>query len=367
MRDPRFTKLAKVLVNYSLEIKKNQLVLINADYIAEPLIKEIYLEVLKAGAHPQTRINIPDLLEIFYKNAADYQLSYLSPIRKYEIEKIDAYIGLWGDSNTKALSNVNPETQAKARKAMRPIIDLMNKRELKGELKWVGTCFPTLAYAQDAEMSQEEFEDFVFGACKLNFSDPAKEWKKLSNFQNKIINFLKDKKEIHLKGEETDLTLKVTGRKWINCDGHLNFPDGEVFTSPLEDSVEGKIKFSFPACAGGREVEEVRLEFKKGKVIKASAKKNEEFLNKMLEMDQGAKYVGEFAIGTNYDIKKFTKNILFDEKIGGTAHLALGFSIPQSGGKNKSVLHWDMICDLRKFGEIYADNKMFFKNGKILI
>jgi aminopeptidase len=215
-------------------------------------------------------------------------------------------------------------------------------------------------------MSLTEYEDFVYGAGHLDDEDPVVFWKELSSKQEKICRFLNTIQVIQVKAKDTDLTLHVNGRKWINCDGKKNFPDGEVFTSPIEGSVEGKILFSFPACYGGREVENVRLEFKEGKVTKSEAAKNQAFLKEMIAMDKGASFVGEFAIGTNDNITKFTKNILFDEKIGGTIHLALGASIPEAGGVNESALHWDMVCDLREGGELYGDGELIYKDGKFI-
>jgi aminopeptidase len=216
-------------------------------------------------------------------------------------------------------------------------------------------------------MSLREFEDFVYNGCLVHEPDPIKAWKKISREQQRVVDRLNKARRIHVVGPDTDLKLEVTGRKWENCDGHENFPDGEIFTGPIEDSVNGHIRYSYPACAYGREAEDVRLWFKDGKVVKATAAKNEEFLLKMLKTDKGARYVGEFAFGTNYGIQRFTKNTLFDEKIGGTIHLALGKGYPESGSKNNSAIHWDMVCDLRKGGEVRVDGTLFLKDGKILI
>jgi aminopeptidase len=216
-------------------------------------------------------------------------------------------------------------------------------------------------------MSLREFEDFVYSGCLVHEPDPIKAWKKISREQQHIVDWLNKARKIHVVGPDTDLKLEVTGRKWINCDGHENFPDGEIFTGPIEDSVNGHIRYTYPACAYGREVEDVRLWFKDGKVVKATAAKNEEFLLKMLKTDKGARYVGEFAFGINYGIQRFTKNTLFDEKIGGTIHLALGKGYPESGSKNQSAIHWDMVCDLRQGGEVRVDGTLFLKDGKILI
>jgi len=366
MSDPRVKKLAYVLLRYSCNIKRKQMVKLIGGVESIPLLKELFTEALAIGANPYTKITVPDLEEIFYKKANKEQLTYISPVTKYEIEKIDALVGVMSPSNTKFLSGANPKNQALARKAQHKIMQRFSARAAKGELSWVGTLFPTNASAQDAGMSLSDYEDFVYGACMVDRKDPIAEWKKMSKYNQRLINYLKKKKVIRLTAPDTDLTFKVAGRKWINCDGNNNFPDGEVFTAPVEDSANGHIRFTFPAIYGGHEVTDVRIEMKKGKVAKAVAKDGQAFLDAMLNMDKGSRHLGEVAIGTNFGIKKFTKNILFDEKIGGTFHMAMGNSYPESGGKNKSALHWDMICDLRKNGCMYADGQLFFKNGKFL-
>ncbi|GAG12347.1 unnamed protein product, partial [marine sediment metagenome] len=220
--------------------------------------------------------------------------------------------------------------------------------------------------AQEAAMSLEEYEDFVFNSCLLDKKEPVTEWKKIDKHQQKICEFLNQVSTIHILGENTDLLLKVKNRKWINCSGKLNMPDGEVFTGPLENSANGTIRFTYPGIVSGREVEDITLTFKDGKVVKATAAKGDELLQQMLKIE-GVDRIGEVAIGTNYRITQFSKNMLFDEKMGGTIHMALGASYPESGGLNKSAIHWDMVKDMKKEAEIYADNKLFYKNGKFLI
>jgi len=216
-------------------------------------------------------------------------------------------------------------------------------------------------------MSISEYEDFVYGAGYIDRKDPIAEWKELEKKQEGICKILDGKKRLRIVSKDTDLKMSIEGRKWVNCCGTANFPDGEVFTGPVEDSVEGHIRFSFPGIYEGREIEDIQLPFKKGRVIKAVAAKGEELLEQLLETDKGARYVGEIAAGTNYNIQKFTKHMLFDEKIGGTVHLAIGRSIPESLGKNQSAIHWDMLCDMKKGGEIYADGELVYKDGKFLI
>jgi aminopeptidase len=366
MIDKRLEKLAYILVNHSLGIKKNDLFVIGGSHLAAPLITEVYKQALKLGAYPYTRIGIDGLSEIFYKNASDKQLKYVSPIVKFEVENIDARLSIICPENTRSMTNVDPKKQAVTSAAQQEIHDIFLQRAAKKELRWCLTQFPTNAAAQDAEMSLEEYEDFIFKAAHVNEKDPIGYWKKIYRDQEKIRKLLQSKKKLHVISKDTDLTISVAGRKWINCHGKENFPDGEVFTGPVENSAEGYISYSFPASHGGRLVENIQLWFKKGKVVKAKASKGEKFLNSMLDMDKGSRFIGEFSFGTNYGVKEYTKNTLFDEKIGGTIHIAVGSGYPETGSKNKSGLHWDMMCDLRKDGEVYADGKLIYKKGKFI-
>jgi aminopeptidase len=309
------------------------------------------------------RPSLPGLAYLTLKHASDEQLAFVSPTAKLETEKLDAILSVWGGSNTREMTNVNPKRLVVQRLANRPIFDKMLARIANGSLHWCGTQFPTPSAAQDAEMSLDEYEDFVYGAGLLDKKDPIAEWKKVSARQAKMVEVLGKLKSIRIVGQDTDLAFSVAGRKWINCDGRENFPDGEVFTGPVETSADGCIRYTFPAVYGGKEVEDVRLVFKKGKVVEAKAAKGEEFLNATLDTDPGARFVGELAFGTNAGIQKFTRNTLFDEKIGGTLHIAVGASLPESGGKNKSAVHWDMVCDARKGFVVYGDGKPILKDG----
>jgi aminopeptidase len=367
MADPRVETVAKILVDYSVEVRPNQLVRITGGPEGAPLILAVYQKVLERGAHPFLQVELEEAEELLYTYASDAHLDYVPPFMKDVIEQIDASIGIWTDANTKRLTNADPARQSRRAVARRPLSDRLLERAAKKELRWTGTLYPTQAFAQDAEMSLREFEDFVYKACLVHEPDPIKAWRTVSKKQQHLVDWLNKAREIHVVGPDTDLKLEVTGRKWINCDGHENFPDGEIFTGPIEESVNGHIRYTYPACHFGREVEDVRLQFKDGKVIKATAAKNEQFLLKMLETDKGARYVGEFAFGTNSGVQRFTKNILFDEKIGGTIHLALGKGFLETGSKNKSAIHWDMVCDLRDGGEVLIDGTLFLKDGKILI
>ena len=367
MADPRVETVAKILVDYSVQVRPKQLVRISGGPQGAPLILAVYQKVLERGAHPFLHVEPEEAEELFYAYASDVQLDYVPPFMRDMIDQIDASIGIWTDVNTKQLTSADPAKQSRRSVAMRPLSDRLLERAAKKELRWSGTIHRIQAFAQDAEMSLREFEDFVYKACLVHEPDPINAWKKVSKEQQRVTDWLNKARQIHVVGPDTDLKLEVTGREWINCDGHENFPDGEIFTGPIEESVNGHIRYTYPACHFGREVEDVRLQFKDGKVIKATAAKNEQFLLKMLESDGGARYVGEFAFGTNSGIQRFTKNILFDEKIGGTIHLALGKGYPESGSKNRSAIHWDMVCDLRKGGEVHVDGTLFLKDGKILI
>lgn len=368
MHDPRIDKLAKVLVTYSVGVRPGDLVRVVGPTVSEPLVLALHREVLRAGGHPHTRLVPEECAELSLRHGSKKQLAYRSPLVMNEVEKINCHIGIWANNNTKALSNAAPAKQAIASKARSKMLDRFLARASsrgKNRLRWTGTQFPCHAAAQDAEMSLAEYEDFVFRAGLLHKADPAAAWRKISTRQQRLCDFLNKAKEVHITAPNgTDIRFGVAGRRWINCAGHENFPDGEVFTGPIEDATEGVVAYGFPAVHGGREVQDIRLEFRAGRVVDASATKGEEFLHKMLDQDKGARVLGELAIGTNYAIRKYTRNTLFDEKIGGTFHAALGSAYPETGGRNKSGLHWDMVCDLRKSGHIYVNGKLISKNGR---
>ena len=367
MRDARLDRLADVLVRYSTEVKKGDLVRISGDVLGLPLMEAIYEKVLAAGGNPFVQMSSDAMEEAFYRYASEEQLAFLSPVAKYVAETVDVSIGLWAEENTKSMSNVDPKKQSMASQARKPISKRFLERAAKKELRWTGTQYPTAASAQDAEMSLREYEDFVFRAGLLHMADPIAEWRKISERQQRLADYLNKAKEVRVIGKDTDLRLGVEGRIWINCDGHENFPDGEVFTGPIEDATEGTIRYSFPAVHHGRECHDIVLKFKNGKVVEARASKGEDFLLEMIDQDAGGRTLGEFAIGTNFGITKFTKNTLFDEKIGGTCHAALGAAYPETGGKNDSGLHWDMVCDLRQPGcRIEVDGRVILEAGKLV-
>ena len=373
MEDVRVERMAEIITGYSSKVKRDDLVGIRGSTAAAPLVRALYAECVRRGAHVYTDVSLPGLEEIFYEQASRRQLAYLSPLRKFEVENVDVVIGILSETNTRRLSGADPRKQALASKARQPVMETFMRRAAehekkgKGGLRWTLTLFPTEAYAQDAEMGIREYEDFVFGACFANEDGGIKRWRAQDRRQARVVRYLKGRKVVEIGAPGTDLRVGIAGRPFMNCSGHNNFPDGEIFTGPQENRIDGKIRYSFPACIQGREVEGVELEFAKGEVVKATAAKNEAFLKSMIGMDEGAKRVGEFAFGLNAGIQRFTKNTLFDEKIGGTLHLALGKGYPQSGSKNNSALHWDMVCDLREGGEVYVDGKLFSKDGELKI
>ncbi len=367
MSDLRIEKLAELLVNYSVTIRKGDKVAIQGGSLAEPLLKAVYAKVLQAGGNPFLISSPEGLDEIFYRYASDDQLQHIPPPTKLIMETYDVRISILGEGNTRALSNVDSKKMVLRQQARSGIMKTFLDRAAKGKLHWTLAPFPTNAYAQDADMSLDEYEDFVYQACLGDVNDPISYWKHFSAWQQKIVDWLKDKKRIHVTAPETDLSLSVEGRTFINCDGHENVPDGEVFTGPVEDSINGHVYFSYPAIENGHEVTGIRLWFENGRVVKASAEKNEEFLLKMLDTDEGSRRVGEFYFVTNKVISRFTRQILFDEMLGGSFHMALGASYPETGGENESAIHWVMICDMRQGGKVEVDGQLMYQNGNFVI
>ena len=367
MRDPRIEKLADVLVNYSVAIQPGDKVLIQGGVLGEPLLKAVYVQVLQAGGHPLMLVNLPGTDELLYRHASDEQLEHIPEPVELAMKTYDARIAVMSAYNTKSLTNIDPVRLVVQRRAQAELFKSMLQRIASRDLRWVGTLFPTNAYAQGAEMSLSDYEDFVYGACLPDMDNPVGYWQRFSTWQQEIVDWFKGKKRVRVVAPDTDLRLSIADRQFINCDGHENMPDGEVFTSPIEDSVEGHVRFSYPTIYQGREVTGVRLWFEKGRVVKASADKNEDFLLQTLDTDDGSRYLGEFAVGTNEGITRFTGETLFDEKIGGSFHIALGAGLPEAGGKNESGIHWDMVSDMRDRGEIWVDEKLAYKDGQFVL
>jgi aminopeptidase len=367
MTDPRIANLAKTLVEYSVKVKPGDWVLINAHVLALPLAKEVLRYVLRAGGNPDVLLNTDEMGEIRIKESSDEQLKWISPVERAVYEEIDVSISLLAAENTRTMSGVNPERERVRQQVRKDLFQTYMKRSAEGKLRWTLTQFPCSAYAQEADMSLHEFEDFVYAATFADQPDPVACWQKVEDDQQRLVDWLKGKKQVVVRGPNADLTLSIDERTFINSSGTHNMPSGEIFTGPVEDSANGWIRFTYPAIHQGREVEGIELEFKDGKVVNAKARKNEEFLLTMLDSDAGARYLGEFAFGANYGIQRFTKSILYDEKIGGSIHLAVGAGYPETGSKNQSSIHWDMICDMRDNSEVLVDGVLFYKNGEFKI
>jgi aminopeptidase len=359
MRDERLEKLARVLVDYSVDAGEGEQILLAGGAPAEPLIKAVYGRLLDVGAIPVPQVALQGLQELFFDRAKDIHYEKTPPAVRAVYEGADAVISIMAPHNTRALANVDPRKQQALGKRDKAVQDMVLEKD-----RWALTLFPTQALAQESEMGLEEYEEFVFEAMALNEDDPVCFWREKAEEQGRLIERLGRASEVRIVGPETDLTLSIEGRRFLNGDGKHNMPCGEIFTGPVEDSADGEIYFGVPVAVAGREVSGVRFRFEEGRVVEASAEKGEEYLHSMLDADEGARCLGELGIGTNFGIPRATKNILFDEKLGGTVHLAIGRSYEKTGGKNDSSVHWDLICDLRGGGELYADGEIIEKDGR---
>jgi aminopeptidase len=367
VRDPRAERLAKILVGYSTQVKEGEIVSIDGESAAEPLLMAVYEEVLKAGAHPLMNVSLDGQSAAYFKHAGDAQLDWVSPVSEWLLDNVDVRIAIGASTNTRELSAVPPERQMRRQSATGELLGRAMERSAKGEFRWCYTLFPTNAYAAEAEMSLADYEDFYYGACLADDGDPLTAWERASAETRRLAEWIEGHEEVRVVGEGTDIVLGVAGRTFIPCDGRHNMPDGEFFTGPIEDSVEGEVTFHLPATIGGREVAGVRLRFEAGKVVDASAERGEEYLIKLLDTDDGARRLGELGIGTNYAIDRGTREVLLDEKLGGTVHMAVGRSYPESGGRNESAVHTDLVCDLRLGGKIVVDGEDFQVDGKFVV
>ena len=367
MVDPRLERFADVLINYSVYVQPGEWVGLRGDVVTLPALRALYSAVLKAGGHPALMLSDDKISRTFLQVANDDQMAWLSPTQLLQYDQMDVFVSVLGEQNTRSLTGVDPSRLQTRQRATRPLTETFSRRDGEGSVKWTVTQYPTQADAQEANMSLEEYEDFVYGAMLLDRDDPVAEWRTLGAMQQKKINWLAGKKQITLQGPNIDLTLSIDGRKFINADGTKNFPDGEIFTGPVEDSVNGWVRFSYPSIVVGRAVSGIELKFEQGKVVQASAEQNDDLLQSQLDTDEGSRYLGEFAISTNFGIQQFTGNILFDEKIGGTVHMAIGEGYVETGSQNKSAVHWDMICDMRNDSEIRVDGELFYKNGQFAV
>ena len=373
MQKTIWEKYAEVLVDYSTNVQKGDLVQIRATSIyAKDLVKAVYKRVIQKCAHPILRTSFEDMSDIFIKYASDEQLDYIDPIVKLEYETVDKFISIGAPMNTKNMARADLSKLARRSKASQGLSKLLMDRSAKGEAKWVIADVPTHALAQEAKMSFDEYSEFLFNSCYLNLDDPVAKLKELDEKQTKWADYLNGVKKLRIVGEKTDITFGVEGRKWISCSGLNNYPDGEVFTSPVEDDINGEIYFDFPQNYRGNCATGIHLWIENGQIVKFDADTGRDFLEAMLNTDEGSRGIGEIAIGTNDEIQEVTGNILFDEKIGGAIHMAVGASYPETGGKNVSGVHWDMIKNMKPSdnnagGKIYADDKLIYENGKFLI
>jgi aminopeptidase len=367
MRDQRAQALAQILVQYSTKVAEDDVCVISGATSAEALVLAVYEEVLRAGGLPIVQMAPEEGLASYYRLAGDKQLEWVAPTATWLAEHADVRIAIISEDNTRALSTVDPAKQAKAQAARKHLSDVTMQRSAEGSYRWVLTAFPTHGLASEAAMSLTEYEDFYYKACLATDDDPVTAWARQSDETERLAEWIQGKEEVHITGPGTDIKLNVSGRTWIPCTGRHNMPDGEFFTGPVEDSVDGEVAFSFPAVYGGREVSGVRFRFEGGKIVDASAQQGEGYLLEMLDTDEGARRLGELGIGTNYGIATGTREILLDEKIGGTVHMAIGKAYPESGGVNDSAVHWDMVCDLRQGGRIAVDGEDFQVDGRFVV
>ena len=364
LTDPRVAKMAEVLVQYSLGVQPGWQVCISSMPLGRPLIAAVYREVLRAGAFPTVQVALPELTELLLEIGNRDQLQYSSPFQRIQWDEFDAMLSIRAEANTLAGAGVDPHRlalrQAGAGRYSQGMLWMQQGRPT------ASTQFPTAAYAHDAGMSLSAYEDFVFRACMLDRPDPIAAWQAVHEMQQQLVEWLRDKQTLHVESPDIDLTLGIGGRTFINSDGHNNFPSGEIYTGPLEDSVRGHIRFTYPGIYNGTAVDGVALWFEDGQVVRHEAGQGHAFLTAMLDTDPGARRLGEFALGTNAGVDRFTRNVLFDEKMAGTLHCALGQSYPATGGTNASAIHWDMVADMRA-GRITADGQAFYEAGRFVI
>jgi aminopeptidase len=361
MTDELVARWATLLVDYCLWVAPGETILIASELEGRPLVEACFREVVRRGANPIVRVELPGLAEFFIEHAGEPQLAHLSPVSVREAEVVDGRIRISAESDTRSMRGIDPGRQAIVDRARAPL------RELASKKRWVLTQYPTAAYAADAGMPMAEYEGYVASAMFLDRDDPVAAWQALGRRQAGLVEFMTGVSEVRIEGDGTDITLSVAGRTWINSDGRRNMPSGEIFTGPVEDSARGKLRCSFPVCRGGHEVVGISLEFAEGRVVAAEAEEGEDYLLSMLDLDSGARALGELGIGLNAGIDRFTGSILYDEKIGGTVHLALGNSYPETGGTNRSALHWDLILDLRRGGRVTADGRVVMEEGRWLV
>jgi len=367
LRDARYDALAELVLDHSLRLEPGNVLRIEGEAVAgAPLIVSLHRESTKRGIHCYTALDLNGLKEILVAEGSDEQLEFVSPIELRELDAIDASVTIWSEVNTRSFTRADTDRRQRQLNAQRQFAIRRRDRIASGEHRWCGTLSPTEGHAQDADMSLEDYEDFVFRACHVHDDDPVGHWRRIGERLQARAEELGSVRELRIVGEDTDLTVVVEGRIWRAAYGRQNVPDGEVYTSPVETGVNGTIRFGFPAVFGGSEIDDARLELENGRVVAAEAAGGQDYLRSLLQLDEGASGVGEIAFGLNYEIDRFTRNILLDEKIGGTMHMALGMGFEALGGQNRSALHLDLICDLRREGEVYADGELVWRSGEFL-
>lgn len=359
-------RYAALLVHYCLELKKGERLFIRTTTLAEDLLREVYRAATEVGAHVETELSFREQSRIFLELANEDQLNYISPQYKQAMEAFDAYLFIRAPFNLREGQSIDPKKRKIRQAAFADISKTYFRRTADRSLKRNLCQFPTQASAQEAGMSLEEYEHFIFEACRLYDDDPVASWLEVRKNQQHIVDHLNSCTHIRYKNETFNIEFSTKGRKWINSDGQTNMPSGEVYTSPVENSVNGLVHFDYPAIYQGEEVQGVSLWVKDGYIEKWEAKQGQKVLDRVFEIP-GTRRFGEAAVGTNYKIQRFSKNILFDEKIGGSIHMAIGQSYLQAGGKNESTVHWDMIADMKNGGEIYADDEKVYENGHFLL
>lgn len=374
MIDPRTERLATLLVDYSAQIRAGDRVLIEGETAGEPLIRALFERVLEAGGHPFLAVSFSgqDTLtgfdDSFLRLASDVQIDHAAIWHEWVYREFESRVRIYSSTNTRLLMQSDPSRMARRRRAVASVLRSQMDRGGRGEFRWVTTLFPTVGHAHDADMSLTEFEAYVFGGCHVDGdSDPVAHWQATRRNQDRLAQALAGKDKVELRSPDCDLTFSIRGRTFINACGTHNMPDGEIFTGPVESSAEGRVRFSFPLVDKGHEVQGVELTFEKGQVVAWKADRNQAYLEQMLHTDAGSRYLGEFGIGTNGALDKPTRNILLDEKMGGTIHLALGNGYPETGSENHSAIHWDMLCDMRTDSEMRVDGDVIYRNGEFAI
>lgn len=359
-------KYAKLLVNYCVSLKEGERLLISSTTLAEPLVREVYREALRAGGHPHVQMEFRDQGIIENRESSTKQLQYVDPLYALAMTEFDAYIFIRAPFYSRGTQKMDGEKGKIESAAKKPYRDIYSERTGNLTMKRTLCEYPTVANAQNAGLSLEEYADFIYNACHLYDENPQACWEEVSRNQQAAVDLLNSRTKMRYLGEGIDISFSTEGRIWINSDGKTNMPSGEVYTAPVDNSVNGTIHFSYPSMYMGEEVEGITLWVKDGWVEKWDAKKGKPLLDRIMAIDEGARRFGEAAIGTNMRIQTPVKNILFDEKIGGTVHMAVGQAYIQNNGTNKSAIHWDMIADMKNGGQIFADDELIYENGKFI-